>query len=225
MDMRKIGILAVTPEGATKAFRDLSIKCYQIFGEYKNPEILLYMQSLDDHVNSFGDQCVWRRLIQEGVDTLCGSGCDLIWMPANSSHLVIDEINFGQTQFVNMVNDALAYLGTRSHKTLLMGTNISISEKLYLSDRYNLEHCVSLEQADQQRINDIIVKELILGRISDNSRGFILDLIKLYKVSHGIEEVFFACTELPCFFNERELGIKVSDSISVSIESLMSHIS
>ena len=220
----KIGIFAVTPEGASRAFRDLSLACYRTFGDYINPEIILHMQNMEDHVKNFGQKDRWTILVQDGINVLLESGCDIIWMPANSSHLVAGDIDFGGARFVNMVDNATAYLRQDKRKKLLLGTDMSISDKLYLKDKNVCAHCVIPDEAQRQEITNIVIKELILGKISKASRQYILNLVKDYAENEAVEEVFFACTELPCFFTADDFPVTVNDSISVSIVHLMEEI-
>lgn len=83
--------------------------------------------------------------------------------------------------------------------------------------------CARPSASDQQTIHDIIIKELVIGEISSQSRDFILNLTQKHRVADGIDSVFLACTELPCFFTETDFGIPIQDSISVTIDNILVH--
>ncbi|MGB9154799.1 MAG: aspartate/glutamate racemase family protein [Alphaproteobacteria bacterium] len=216
-----IGILAVTPEGGAKAYRDLTIKFYEKYGNYVSPHVLMYMQPLIQHVQNFGNEDKWTELIQQGVDKLVGSGAQLLWMPANSSHLVANRINFKGVEFVNMVDVSVASLLASGQRPLVLGTTVSMSEKLYFKDKRMSDHCTKPNAEDQSIVNDIIIKELVPGNISADSRQFIRKLVNKHQVSDGITSVFLACTELPCFFTSDELGLPVQNSIDVSADCII----
>ncbi len=215
----KIGILAVTAEGAAKTYRDMHIAFYDKFGAYNNPTITMTMHPLIDHVNNFGDKNKWVLLIQKGIDDLIDQNVDLICMPANSSHLVIDEIDFKDVPFINMVEEAVNHLKNTTKNTLILGTKISLSESLYLK---NLPaNCFVPKTDDIEKLNEIIVKEMVLGKLSETSRSFILNMIEENQKAHNIEHLFFACTELPCFFNNRDLPLPTLDSIQLLIKKVL----
>ncbi len=219
---KTIGILGVTPEGASKAYRDLSIAFYRTFGNYRNPNILLYTQPLERHVTSFGQEAKWIALLQEGIDTLIRSGAELIWMPANSSHLVVGQLDFKGIPFVNMVEASIDALAQTKETPLVLGTKISVSEKLYFKDPARLSHCMRPDEGEQEKINDIIVKELVVGSLSVESSDYLHDLVKRY-TDKGADSLFLACTELPCFLEDGAFGLPEKDSISVSIGEVLKH--
>lgn len=216
-----VGIIGVTPEAAANAYRDLMMKCYEVRGRYKNPSVLLYTQPLIEHVSAFGNIEKWGLLIQDAVDVLVAGGADVIWMPANSSHLVADRVDFRGREFVNMINVAEKHIASISGKVLMLGTSLSVSESLYLRNRGVVEKVVRPCSEEQDKVHDIIINELILGGVSGESRKYILDLIERYAAQEGVNSIFFACTELPYFFNARELPLPVQDSVRVSLEHLV----
>lgn len=216
-----VGILAVTPEGGALAFRDLSRAFYARFGAYHNPHIIMTMQPLIDHVESFGDAEAWTALVQAGINDLRRNGADIIWMPANSSHLVMDRIDLGHCLFVNMIDCAVEALKRDRRPTLVLGTNVSLSDKLYFRAPDKLTHCVPPDDADQQSVHALIVNELVQGNISRHVYQYIHELIDKHRRGDSIDKVFLACTELPCFFGRDELGIAIDDSISASIPAVI----
>ncbi len=220
MNKLKIGILAVTTEGASKAFKDLNNAFYKEYGKYNNPEVLMYMQPLIDHVKSFGDEDVWLELVQSGVDQLVDGGASLIWMPANSSHLVVDQVDFRGTKFVNMVEESSQLLSTEKERTLVLGTSVSMSDRLYFKEADANPNLIRLSHEEQAALDKIILDELILGFISEGSRHFIQRTIQSYQ-ERGVRKMFFACTELPCFFDKNEFSIATNDSICVSIDKII----
>lgn len=216
-----LGIFAVTPEGGAKAYRDVCMAFYKSLGSYQNPTTVLYTQPLIGHVENFGNKKIWHDIVQSGIDFLLNSGAKIIWMPANSSHLIIDEVRTGDATFVNMVDQSIASLKQDKRKTLVLGTNVSMSDQLYFKDKAGLDHCLIVEKEEQERVHNIILNELILGSISVASREFFKTLIEQYRKEKGVERVFFACTELPCFFKPNDFSISMDDSISVSIRSIV----
>ena len=220
MNQLKIGIIAITAEGASKAFRDLNNAFYKKQGKYKNPDILMTMQPLSDHVSCFGDKNRWTALLQESVDILIAGGASMIWMPANSSHLSIDQVDFKGIPFINMVDIASQHLNKEQKKTLVMGTSVSMSDALYFKHTTGNTNLRKLNASEQEKLDKIILEELILGTISDESRHFIKETITSYKAK-GVEKAFFACTELPCFFSPNEFDIPVEDSINISINKII----
>ena len=173
-----IGIFAVTPEGAAKAYRDLTLRFYQKYGKYVGPHILMDTQPLIYHVQSFGDEERWTALVQGGVDVLIEGGADVIWMPANSSHLVMGNIEFKPAKAINMVDSSVDFLLASPGKPLALGTNLSMSEKLYFKKPEMLERCIRPNEGDRMKVHQIILQELVLGRISNESREFIRRLVK-----------------------------------------------
>lgn len=220
----KIGILAVTAEGAAKAFRDMTVAFYEAFGAYNNPHILMNMQPLSAHVENFGDKEKWTGLVQAGFDSLRDRGAHIAWMPANSSHLVVNDLFFGDMVFVNMVDASIERMAIMKGRPLVLGTNVSLSDKLYFRDPAALKNFVRPDEDERARINEIILKELILGKMSVQSRSFVKDLVVRYRQNDNIDNLFLACTELPCFFDRNDFAVPVDDSISVGIKAVISHV-
>jgi aspartate/glutamate racemase len=216
-----VGILAVTPEGAAKAFRDLSIAFYEDIGAYKNPNITMHMQPLISHVQNFGNRSEWELLVHKGINDLKNASANILWMPANSSHLAINQDSDFNMPFINMVDTSVEYLKNQSENTLVLGTTVSMSDQLYFNDADNMQNCFKPNDTDQEKLNDIIVKELVIGQMSDESRKFVLKLIDKHQKDNDIEKLFFACTELPCFFNENDFELPVNDSMRVSMHSVI----
>ena len=101
----------------------------------------------------------------------------------------------------------------------ILGTKISLSESLYLK---NLPaNCFVPKTDDIEKLNEIIVKEMVLGKLSETSRSFILNMIEENQKAHNIEHLFFACTELPYFFNNRDLPLPTLDSIQLLIKKVL----
>jgi aspartate racemase len=219
--MKKIGIFAITPEGGALAFQNLNRAFYNQIGRYQNPEIILYIQPLKNHVESFGHVEQWTELLQKGIDFFKNNHVDLIWMPANSSHLVINHIDFKGIEFVNMVSHSIDFLMKKSdQKILILGTSLSLSDRLYLKNGQP-SHIIVPDDKDKEFIDKIIFNELILGEISRESRAYILEMIQSYKVRDNINSVFFACTELPCFFDKNDVNLSIYNSINVAIDQLI----
>lgn len=217
-----VGIIAVTPEGASRAYRELSLGYYDHFGRYVNPVINMITQPLIDHVNTFGDKSAWLKMIQDCLDKLESIGSNLIMMPANSSHLIYHGLTPKKSTILNMVDESICYLKSISaKKSLLIGTSVSLSESLYLKDTYIRDHMITMSQSEQDSIDDIIKNELILGRISKSSKRFIEEMVETYRKKELIDRVFFACTELPCFFNDNISGVEADNSLSILVSSVI----
>lgn len=216
-----IGILGVTPDGAAKAYKDLCHRCYKKYGKYNNPDIILHTQPLIRHRESFGKRKEWAALIQEGINLLLNAGADIIWMPANSSHLVASDIDFGHAKFLNMVDISVAHIEGSKTKTLVLGTDVSVSNSLYFQTKMMRDKALRVDSADQAIVNAIILDELIVGGLTDQSRRKIIEIVRRYQEEQGVERLFLACTELPCFFSAADFSLPVNDSIQTVIDTLI----
>lgn len=217
----KVGIIAVTPEGAAMAFKQLAGLSYDKYGKYRSPSLVMSARPLIRHVETLTSQDEWVGLLQDTINELVAAGADILWMPANSSHVAWDKLDMHGKRAVNMVNAAVDHIARDRGKPLLLGTTTSISEKLYLKDKAAITRAVAPNPKDQVRINDIIIKELVLGEISKTSRTYIKRLASRYAKSHGTDSLFFACTELPCFFTGKDFKLPIMDSLTIGARAVL----
>ncbi|MBI1274127.1 MAG: hypothetical protein GC131_08620 [Alphaproteobacteria bacterium] len=217
-----IGSLAVTPEGAALAYRRLTERFYEKYGDYVSPHLLMYAQPLIQHVQNLNNTDAWVALLSDGFKKLVQGGAQIVWMPANTSHLVMDRVDTGKATFINMVDSAVNHLQHTKGKPLVLGTTLSMSDRLYFKDKERLHHCIKPNDQEQEKINTIIIKEMVLGKLSPKSKDYIKRLVANYKANNAVTSVFFACTELPCFFNSQDFGLLVDDCVEAVVNQIVS---
>jgi len=64
---------------------------------------------------------------------------------------------------------------------------------------------------EQEVIDNIIFKELVIGMIKQSSKSKLLEIVKNYE----IDGVILGCTELPLILNQKDIEAKVLDTMEI----------
>ena len=92
--------------------------------------------------------------------------------------------------------------------------------KKILLDDFNIEVIIP-ENKDRRIIHDIIYKELVQGKLNDNSRELMIKIIKKLE-NNGAEGVILGCTEIPLLIKQKDVDIPVFDTTKIHAEDAVS---
>lgn len=147
------------------------------------------------------------------------AGAECILIAANTMHKVADYVTGAVSVPLLHIGDATAQavMSTGKTRVLLLGTRYTM-EEAFLRDR--LEELglqvVVPEAKDIMDINQIIYEELCLGRVRDESRQRLLEVIDRNR-RHGIEGVILGCTELSMILRPEHLDLALFDTTAIHV--------
>jgi aspartate racemase len=216
---RHIGIVAVSAEGAALCYRTICSEGAALFGRHNHPEVVMHTYPLASYMRSIdaGDWPAVGEMLLASVDKVRGAGADLVICPDNTAHQAIDLIR-EQTPlpWVHIAEEvAAAAAGISAARLLVLGTRYLMAGPVYRRALHarGIE-CRVPEQADRNRINDVIFDELVYGHVADQSRDFVSSVIASGR-DDGADAVVLGCTEIPLLIDAAHSSLPILDSTRI----------
>ncbi|MBI5413900.1 amino acid racemase [Candidatus Peregrinibacteria bacterium] len=224
---KRIGILGgISHESTGKYYELLHQKYFQKFGNYYFPEVVIFsldfqkFTDFEDTNNMVG----YIDYILSGIRVLEDAHTDVIIMAANSPHSVFDDIQKQtDTKMISIVEVTAEAAKEKNYKKLLLlGIKYTMQKNFYapICAKYAIEVLVPSED-EQNEINNIIFKELCLGKVNDASRVRLLEIMKKYDVDATI----LGCTELPLILDTTNTTQPLLNPMDIHVESVLKYIS
>jgi len=213
---KHIGIVASSHEGAALCYRTICSEATRSLGDYTHPEITLHNFCLADYMNRIwqGDwKGVGERMLAS-CKKLSAAGAELAICPCNTVHealpLIRDESPIPWLHIGEVV--AREALDAGYSKVGVLGTNFLMESKVYPAalDAAGIE-CVLPDEAGRNRVDRVIMVELVDGVTTDDGRKAVYGVIERLAES-GCDAVALACTELPLLVRPGETSIPTLDS-------------
>lgn len=209
-----IGIVAGTAEGAALCYRTLCLEGEKVMGRYMHPEITLHSLPLRHYLEAV-DQDDWSgvaALLSQSAATLTQAGADVIICPNNTLHRAFDLVH-SSVPWLHIAEPVVMEATQRRWRRVgILGTQIVMEGSVYSHRLQQADiDAVIPEQDDRIRIQHIIRTELITGRFTTESRGFVQGVIARLK-ARGAQAVVLGCTELPLLMTEDQSALPLLDS-------------
>jgi len=231
--MKKCGIIGgLGPEATVEYYRGI-IEGYRgkiTDGSY--PEVII--QSIDmtrmiGYIQS-GNHPSLISYISSAVDSLAKAGADFAVLSSNTPHIAFDDIEKeSPVPMISIVRETAAEAERKGLKKCgLLGTAFTMKNDFY--KRVFAEKGISVytpDAASQELIHGIIFSELVFGKVTDDSRGKFMTIIKEMIAEYGIDSLILGCTELPLILQEREsasAGIPFLNTTAIHINSIVEKI-
>jgi len=147
--------------------------------------------------------------------TLQNAGAGLILICTNTMHVVADRVAASLSVPLLHIADAAGQELARAgiHRVGLLGTRFTMTMDFYkgrLKDRFNIDVLVP-EEADRNYIDNVIYKELCLGKLLPESRKEFQRVIRGLAKS-GAKGVVLGCTEIPLLIRPGDTDIPIFDT-------------
>ena len=217
MHAKTIGIAGVTVPGAVDCLSKMHRLCAGRFAAHHHPRFALDQPDFGV-VHQAQDDDRWDRVadsIVGSLQRLAGAGAELAVIPANTVHLVVDDIRarapIPLISMLDVVADACAARGLK--RVAILGTRWTMARHLYqapLAAR-GIEEVIP-DEAQQAVIQRAIFEELVpSGRASEATLAALLQVVAAMK-AQGCDGVALACTELPLALNDANCGVPAIDT-------------
>lgn len=221
--MPTIGIAGVTIPGAIDCINKIHKLSRYTFQQYQHPNIKLDQPDFLP-IHQAQEQSNWtevRDRLVASIESLAKSGADFAILPANTVHIVIEEVqNRSSISILNMleiVSTACQRKGLK--KVGVLGTKWTMSCHLY-QEPFAKKNIIEIipSSDDQQVIQNAIFLELIpRGLASKETLSALLKVVENLK-QQGCNGLILACTELPLVLNTQNCGIEAIDTTAVLAE-------
>ena len=222
---KRIGILGgISHESTIKYYEYILKKYYAKKRNYHYPEVVIFSLDLakltgyEDRDDLDG----YVRYILSGIKSLEKAGSEFIVIAANSPHSVYEIVKKKASipiiSIVEVTANAAKKQGMK--KLLLTGIKFTMQSPFYADvfKKFDMEIITPTEE-EQDEINEIIFKELVLGIFKDETRQKLLDIIDRYDE----DGVILGCTELPLILNQEDTDKKLFNTLELHAQAALDY--
>jgi len=213
---KHIGIVAMSYEGAALCYQTICAEAASLMGEHNHPEITLHSFPLRQYMQ-FVSKLDWEgtaQLLLKSVNKVVRAGANFAICPANTAHEAFDLMTprspIPWLHIADVVADAANRQGCS--KLGILGTKFLMEGKVYsqiLSQR-GIGIVVPMRE-QRERINTLILEELVKGILKDSTRKYFLKLVADL-TEEGCDAVVMACTEIPLILKPDDVETPLLDS-------------
>lgn len=221
--MKKLGLIGgMSFEGSSAYYRGINQAINARLGGLHSARLVMDSVDFQQIVNlQRSDR--WDeagQLLAGSAQGLRAAGAEAVLICAVTMHLVADAVSDAVDvpliHIVDVAADALKSAGLR--RPLLIATRYTMEHGFYV-DRmtgHSIE-VITPELEDRKEIHRIIFEELGIGVVKDESRAFLLGVIRAAR-SKGADSVIFGCTEICLILDRNSLELPAVDSTQAHID-------
>ncbi|MFH1377813.1 MAG: amino acid racemase [Planctomycetota bacterium] len=211
-----IGIVACSVEGAALCYRTIASESAPVMGEHQHPVITIHTHPLGRYMDAIYRND-WRAIADIMLDStriVANAGADFAICPDNTIHQAFPLVEpVSPIPWLHIARNVASEAKRSGARCVgITGTKYLMTGPVY-PDAFNaagLEFRIPGE-ADRERINDIIFKELVYGVIKESSRLFFNEAINRLKAD-GADAVVLGCTEIPLLVRPDDCPLPSFDS-------------
>jgi aspartate racemase len=211
-----IGIVAGSAEGAALCYRTICLEAPTVMGEHNHPEITMNsvpMAEYMPHIRANDWETV-ARLLAASAHKVAKAGADFAICPDNTYHQAFKYL-IPQSP-IPWLHIAGA-VAKEAHRSGYMRLGILGTKYLAESDVYPealAEFKIESEipdEADREKVNEIIFKELVNGVFPEASRLYLNEVVSKLK-TRGCDAAVLGCTEIPLIVRPDDTPLPTLDS-------------
>ena len=214
---KRIGIIGgISHESTIKYYEFILKKYFAKNRNYHYPEVVIFSLDLAKLVGfeERGDIDGYIRYLVTSIKSLEKAGVEFIVIAANSPHSVFDIIQKKASVPVLSIVEITAQEAKKLKikKLLLIGIKHTMQSPFYrdVFAKHGME-LITPSEKEQEEINRIIFKELVLGIYKNTTRKKLLDIIN----SYDVDGVILGCTELSLAVNQEDTKIKLLNTLEL----------
>ncbi|HEY5445462.1 MAG TPA: amino acid racemase [Pyrinomonadaceae bacterium] len=211
-----IGIVAGSAEGAALCYRTICLEAPAVMGEHNHPEITMNSVPLAAHMRHVraNDWEALAGILAASAHKVAQAGANFAICPDNTYHqsfkYLIPQSPIPWIHIAGAVADEAQRSGYR--RLGILGTKYLTESSVYPEAlaEYKIEREIP-EEADREKINQIIFKELVNGIFLETSRLYFNEVAEELK-GRGCDAVVLGCTEIPLIVNPEDTPLPTLDS-------------
>ena len=213
---RHIGIVAGSAEGAALCYRTICLEAPDVMGEHNHPEITMNSMPMAQHMPPIRAND-WEKvatLLAASAHKVAKAGADFAICPDNTYHQAFKYL-IPQSPIPWLhIAGAVAEEAHRAGYVRLgiLGTKYLTESSVYPEalEQFSIESEIP-DEADRERINEIIFKELVNGIFPEASRLYLNEVAQEFK-ERGCDAVVLGCTEIPLIVRPDDTPLPTLDS-------------
>ncbi len=211
-----IGIVAGSAEGAALCYRTICLEAPEIMGEHNHPEITMNsvpMAQVMAPIRANDWESV-AGILAASAHKVASAGADFAICPDNTYHqafkYLIPQSPIPWLHIARAVAEEANRLGYV--RLGILGTKYLAESDVYPEAlaEFKIESEIP-DEADREKINEIIFKELVNGRFPEASRLYFNAVTSKLK-DRGCDAVVLGCTEIPLIVRPDDTPLPTLDS-------------
>jgi len=213
---RHIGIVAGSAEGAALCYRTICLEAPAVMGEHHHPEVTMNSVPLAEHMRHIraNDWVTLAGILAASAHKVAQAGADFAICPDNTYHGAFKYL-IPQSPIPWLhIAGAVAEEAHRSGYVRLgiLGTKYLMEGGVYPEalEEFKIESEIP-DEADREKINEIIFKELVNGVFPETSRLYFNEVTRKFK-ARGCDAVVLGCTEIPLIVRSDDTPLPTLDS-------------
>lgn len=213
---KHIGIVAGSAEGAALCYRTICLEAPAIMGEHNHPEITMNSLPMAEHMVHIraNDWEAVAKLMAASAHKLAKAGADFAICPDNTYHQSFPYlIPQSPIPWLHIAGAVAEEAQTDGYKRLgILGTKYLTESDVYPGalKEFEIEREIP-DEADREKINEIIFKELVNGVFTETSRLYFNEVAEKLK-ARGCDAVVLGCTEIPLIVRPDDCPLPTLDS-------------
>jgi aspartate racemase len=211
-----IGIVAGSAEGAALCYRTICLEALAVMGEHNHPEITMNSVPLAEHMRHIRAND-WEALavtLAASAHKVAQAGADFAICPDNTYHQAFEYlIPRSPIPWLHIAGAVAEEAHRLGYVRLgILGTKYLMEGPVYpvALDEFGIESKIP-DEADREKINDIIFNELVNGIFPEASRLYFNEVSGKLK-ERGCDAVVLGCTEIPLIVRPDDTPLPTLDS-------------
>lgn len=212
----QIGIVACSAEGAALCYRTICLEAQAVMGEHNHPEITMSSIPMAEHMRYVREDD-WEsvaQLLLASAHKVAQAGAAFAICPDNTCHQAFEYlIPHSPIPWLHIAKTVAKEADRRGFKHLgILGTKYLMEGPVYppALDEYGIGSEIP-DEADREKINRIIFKELVNGIFLEESRLYFNEVTDKLK-ARGCDAVVLGCTEIPLIVRADDSPLPPLDS-------------
>jgi aspartate racemase len=220
---KRIGILGgLTPESTVTYYQHIVHRYYQCHGDKSYPEIVIYsvsFQQFEDWMEAEEWEPIFKALL-DGLCHLRDAGADFAVIATNTMHLLFDQLEQSSPiPLISILETTGRAIEARGFRVVgLLGSRFTMEKSFYAESlaRRGIDSLIP-DPADRKEIHRVIMEELGIGLLSDESRKRWLQIISRLR-DRGAQGIVLGCTEIPLLIRPDDTSVPLFDTTVLHAE-------
>ncbi|MBE7148665.1 aspartate/glutamate racemase family protein [Bacillus mycoides] len=218
--MKTIGLIGgMSWESTSEYYRILNEEIKSRLGGLHSAKCLINSVDFEEieRFQSSGDWDGAGEVLGNTAYSLQKGGAEFIIICTNTMHKVVEKIKENINIPVLHIADATAKEINRKgiQSVGLLGTKYTMEQDFYKSriEENDIKVIVPLGK-DREKINEVIYKELCLGKITSQSREYYKRVIEEL-VQKGAQGIILGCTEIGLLIKQEDISVPIFDTTHI----------
>jgi aspartate racemase len=213
---KHIGIVAGSAEGAALCYRTICVEAPRVQGAHNHPEITMNSMPFAEqkrHVRA-NDWAALAELLLTSARKVAVAGAEFAICPDNTYHqafpYLIPRSPIPWLHIAEVVAEEANRFGYR--RLGILGTRYLMESAVYPGalEQFGIDSQIP-DEADREKVNDIIFKELVNSLFPETSRLYFNGVTSKLK-DLGCDAVVLGCTEIPLIVRPDDCPLPTLDS-------------